>query len=500
MATPLTLEITYDQLRREIGRYLGAGRSPSSDFDADDTTDVEDILASGLRKFYWPPPIENANSHTWSFLSPVSTLDIASGQEVYQLPEDFSGTISGAFCFAEDVENRQLSRASERGITALYARADRDGTPQYFALRTKQAEGRTRYELVLYPKPDASYTLSYRYPVEPGTIHEHNEKPLGGAVHAETILEACLAAAEEKLEDGGQEMHQKLFLERLATSIRIDRMNTSGEEDVWPDEHPAEDLGVNLAYLRRVVGRHMGYGPNSATWTHLQFKTVELVIENGLRKFYNPPVLPGQRYAHEWAFLRPVRPLVTQSSVSTYTLDDDFAMLDGPITFNAGSNTLWPAIEEIGEHQIRMRLQRYSTTGRPQICATRPTKPDKASGGKWELLLWPIPDGAYTLNIRMRIVPPLLAADEDRPYGHLRHANTILEACLCAADEMNEKSNGIHGNKFLECLMSSVGHDQKADSPGSLGYNRDPSDMEYAAYGDWHERDENIVTHNGNTY
>jgi hypothetical protein len=48
-----------------------------------------------------------------------------------------------------------------------------------------------------------------------------NEYPLGGVVHGETILEACLAAAEATLVDA-EGVHSKRFMECLASSIRID--------------------------------------------------------------------------------------------------------------------------------------------------------------------------------------------------------------------------------------------------------------------------------------
>src|SRR4030067_839350 len=70
----VSLTVDYTTLRREIGRFLGYSRD-SAEWDADQTTDVADILTSGLRRYLSPPPVSGERySHEWSFLSPVATL------------------------------------------------------------------------------------------------------------------------------------------------------------------------------------------------------------------------------------------------------------------------------------------------------------------------------------------------------------------------------------------------------------------------------------------
>lgn len=490
-----TLDLTYATLEREIGRYLGDGRANTS-FSANDTLDVADIIASGLRRFYWPPPSDEAKGqHVWSFLSPNADLVTVSGTHEYLLPVDFSGMFARGFTHAEGVEERPLSRTSEQAIEALYAKSNRSGVPKYFATRVRNVDGKSRYFVSLYPEPDAAYTLTYAYAVEPKTLDTDNTTPLGGAVHAETIIEACLAAAEERIEDGGSGLHAKRFMELLVTSIRIDRTANGGMGDVWPEEIPAANLGVNLAYLRRVLGRHIGLGPHPATWTHREFNEVELIIQTGLRKFYNPPCL-DRSYPHEWSFLKPIRPINTQADASTYELPEEFEMMDGPLTYAPGSNSYLATVNEVGEHQLRKRLEYATAAGRPRLYAIRPKQTNGAVGTRFEIMLWPIPDGAYTLHGRMRITPPLLAADRDQPYGGKRHAQTVIEACLCAADELRG-TQGIHGKQFIECLRASIGHDQRADSPESFGQNLDPDNSD--EYGGRFSCNSQIVTYNGVT-
>ncbi len=218
----MTLAVDYNKLRREVGRMLGYGRTTAS-WSSDQAEDVADILESGLRKFYFPlmPAGEGQAFHRWSFLRPLATLDISSGTRAYDLPEDFAGGLE-CFTFAAGSDLAKTYRAEEERVRSLHAKADLNGPPRYFAIRPKAAADgvATRYEAIFYPVPDATYTLSYRYAIEPKSLDAANSAPLGGAVHGETIIEACLAAAEKLNDEEG--IHTKRFQECLAASIQMD--------------------------------------------------------------------------------------------------------------------------------------------------------------------------------------------------------------------------------------------------------------------------------------
>lgn len=69
-----TLIQTYSTLRRAIGAHLGYGRDPTA-WSSDETTDVADILKSGLMQAYFPPPHQQGRrAHEWSFLKPLAQL------------------------------------------------------------------------------------------------------------------------------------------------------------------------------------------------------------------------------------------------------------------------------------------------------------------------------------------------------------------------------------------------------------------------------------------
>jgi len=217
----VSLRLTYDELRREIGRFLGYDRDPDN-WDSTQTTDVGDIIKSGMRWFYFPNVGEQR--YTWSFLRKIGTISTASGTATYELADDFEGLLSG-FTYSDDTAKRFMARTTEREIRSLYANDYASGPPEYCALRAVQPSSvdTTRYEALLYPVPDAAYTLSYQYAICPDELSTNNQYHLGGTAHSECVLESCLAAAERVMRpEVGPGVHTQRFQECLQASIKID--------------------------------------------------------------------------------------------------------------------------------------------------------------------------------------------------------------------------------------------------------------------------------------
>jgi hypothetical protein len=361
----------------------------------------------------------------------------------------------------------------------------------------------TQYEALFYPTPDSTYTVSYRYSLTPPDLSEQQPIPLGGPQHGETIIEACLSAA-EKLNQDTEDIHERRFLECLARSIQADQnLNRVPDEQAWPLENAASDLGITKAYLKRLIGRQLGFGPHSAVWSHKQSEEIKLALETGLRKFYSPQVLPGEKYSYEWSFLRPTASLFANAYTYTYDLPPGFVSIEGPLTLAPAAGYMYPPIEVVGEHQIRVRLQASEAAGRPRMAAIRLKPIDPAGGTHWEILLWPPPDNTYQITYRYNVNPAMIPDEANLPYGGQQHAQTIIEACLAAAEEQNDKIEGPHGQLFVQALISSVSHDRRTGSPEKLGYNRDASDRPLAPYvpfANWHDCDTNLVSYNDQLY
>lgn len=220
-----TLDLTYEELRRRIGRYLGCSGDPDN-WTANQTSDVDDALRSGLRRFYYPP-----SGHIWSFLKQLHTITTVASTRSYNLAANFA-SLTDTFSYAPNVKQPPLESIDEEVLRQLYAGAEQTGPPKYFTIRTKPiGDGnRTQHEVLFYPVPDKEYVLTYRYLVEPMALSLSNLYPLGGAIHAETILESCLFSAEiilnsESAQTRGGYIHQPHFERHLAASIELDQRN-----------------------------------------------------------------------------------------------------------------------------------------------------------------------------------------------------------------------------------------------------------------------------------
>lgn len=423
----------------------------------------------------------------------------------------------GASASSDREGPHRISVVSDDQIRQLAATAAKSGYPRYCAVRPKPSNGsgRQRYEVVFYPTPDSTDTLEYRYSLIPETLSEAHPYPLGGPQYAELLLASCLAVDEQRSfsQQVGDEIHERghnldvqgaataRFMERLAAAVQQDMQSLQQtEDDIWPVDEKANGLIVNKAYLQRLVGIEMKYGPHRGAWTHRQMQEVDLVLQMGLRKFYAPPAVAGERSSHEWSFLDASGSVTLVADTYTYDLPDDFAMLAEPtLTFQQGSSVLYPPLPVVGEYQIRQRLQRTDASARPDMCAIRVKQPDASEGTRYEILFWPIPDQAYTLDFRYSINPYLLDDHTTLPLGGQPHMQTVIEAVLSAAEDRMGRP-GPHTDMFLQRLAWSVAHDQKASAPHRLGMNVDMSDYPYGRFTSWHDCDENIVTYNGVEY
>jgi hypothetical protein len=464
---------SYQWLLREVGASLGLGYDRAQ-WDHEKVGMVESIVQRGYLQFCFPPPVgEEAPPHQWSFLTPLKTLDLASGTSTYELPSDFTG-LSGDFTYQSGTSTFRIPLVPESKLRQLFATASQSGSPRYAAIRPKVAnDAEQRYEVVFYPTPNESATVEYRHTIVPEPLTETNQWPLGGRQMAEAILESCLSIAQET---AGAQTSSERWMRKLSAAIQFDTQTLRPkEEDLWPLENPSVGLSVSKAYLKRLIGRQMGHGPNPGAWTATQLNEVMLALETGLRMFYHPTPLPGERVSHGWSFLRPIYTLSTAEGESTYQLPSDFAMVDGPLLYAPGENALYPEIPLVSEHQVRMKLQANASTGRPYLAATRVGPLESSGATRWEMVLFPTADDTYRISFPYKVNPSMMADEEVLPYGGDPHAQTIVEACLAACEQVKGEQ-GAHSGLFQERLIASVMMDRQASAPATLGYNTDPSD------------------------
>lgn len=252
-----TLSLKVTDIQARLGAYAGFGRGALFSEPAWTATQqavLDDATQSGLRRFYYPPPVgQMKESYAWSFLRPTALLTLNPGQSTVPLPEDFGGvegnltiqTASGVLWGPirvtnpgeVDVQFAQLPAATGKPVMASVRWGA--GTTQF---------GGQRAELYLWPTADQQYPLQFAYYVLPDYLTTANPYALGGMAHAETVLESCLAVLEERLDDipMGRGPHGIAFAARLEASVAMDRKSKAA----WlgPNLDRSDDAGFTRGW------------------------------------------------------------------------------------------------------------------------------------------------------------------------------------------------------------------------------------------------------------
>jgi hypothetical protein len=206
---------------------------------ASELRNLNRLIFRGLRAFYYPQQI-SGTIYDWPFLRSKLTLLVQANQGDYEMPYAFGGAL-GTLRFGEvDSVFFPVRKVSQEIIDANRAtNVSTTGFPQMYTERPVMHAGRegTRWEILVWPTPDATYTLTGTmriHPLAPDTTATTPQLYLyGGPEHEETILASVLASCELFLEGQPGPMAQD-YERKLRTSIAMCALM-----------HPSEKLGYN---------------------------------------------------------------------------------------------------------------------------------------------------------------------------------------------------------------------------------------------------------------
>jgi hypothetical protein len=260
-----TLADNYRILIGEVGDNLGYGKGvDNGEEEWSDNTHrrLKSYVKSGLRQFYFPPPDGSGQSYKWSFLCPLATLTVTSGSETVDLPDDFGGVEGKLYVHGSEATSNLKATIDISGrareMHAHYPSAT--GFPRVAEIEHKRGttEHRSnRARLVLWPTPDAGYTIKLRYNLLPAMLTGDLPYAYGGVEHAETLLASCLAIAEERAEDlrPQDRVHGPKFMVMLRASISRDRLRKGDTVGLM------RDLSDGQEDRRGDRWRRFGYAP-----------------------------------------------------------------------------------------------------------------------------------------------------------------------------------------------------------------------------------------------
>lgn len=264
-------------------------------------------------------------------------------------------------------------------------------------------------------------------------------------------------------------------------------------------------LAVTFGVLKARVGDYFGYGRGAdvygePAWTTQQETTIKEMVESGLRLFYDPAPIDGVKYS--WSFLRPATTLTLTEGDPFATLPDGFGGFDGDLTVTQDDTSLltW-RVRVTGEGEVRSaHAADVSSSGRPLIaCEYRGDETSSEYGQRFRLYVFPTPDRAYTVGFAYRLLVDGLTDLLPYHYGGAAHAETVVAACMAAAELYRDNippGQGPMWLYYLNRLSASIATDKRRN-PGHLGYNGDRSDLAFdRRQANWGRR----VTYNGVQY
>lgn len=148
-------------------------------------------------------------------------------QSSYVLPDLFGGFTGDLFLNQQaNTLGYSLVRASKEEILGLQRSnvADFAAQPVKFSVYPADQTGVVdqKWLLSVWPLPDASYTLTGFYAVNPYRLTSSLPYPMGGLPLSECLREAVMAAAEIEFK-GELGIHNQLFRQRLQAAVSFDR-------------------------------------------------------------------------------------------------------------------------------------------------------------------------------------------------------------------------------------------------------------------------------------
>lgn len=265
-------------------------------------------------------------------------------------------------------------------------------------------------------------------------------------------------------------------------------------------------LAIPWTELQARVGSFMGWGRGllvygDLAWSSYQQFEIDGIVGSGLRQFYYPPPMEGMTGSYDWSFMHPVAGIDFPAGVSTVPLPDDFGGFEGRMTIRTTTTTSQPwQIDWLNEGQINEMYSRTpQMSGPPKYAAEQALKGTTATQGqRKQLLIFPLADRDYQLQVAYYINPDFLNGAFPFAYGGSQHAETILESCLAVAEVRLDDSSSVHAAKFAERLAASISMDRR-NKPQSLGYNGDRSDRRGLTRRDMHWFAPS-ATYNGNSF
>jgi hypothetical protein len=183
----------------------------------------------------------------------------------------------------------------------------------------------------------------------------------------------------------------------------------------------------------------------------------------------------------------------TITPTGMFRLPDDFGSLHSTtILFVAGNNDQ-RQITVTSEALVQSALQVNTNQARPTMAGVRPLTTDGVTGQRFDLCVHPIPEQNYVVNFRYEVHPNALTAGL-YPYGGMKYAEVIRQACLAAAESMFNDHKQVRRQEYAVALRMAIADSNRHNGMERLGITRNREPFNRRRYGGYVEHDDLIST------
>lgn len=228
-------------------------------------------------------------------------------------------------------------------------------------------------------------------------------------------------------------------------------------------------LVVDYSVLKSRIGRMLAVPSDESRWETRQKESVDNVIRDGLRQYYEPPQVDVFG-PHTWSFLYPSTTIKTVTDQRWYDLPEDFSHLNSAaaVCYTETANRYSP-LDITSEARLRELENQESDSGRPRMVATRVKQSRGESYQEWEIGFHPTPNDEFEFAYQYYAAPYMVTEDRPYPLGGQSHSQGILLSCLAAAESYEFGQRGDHYAAFIEQLKADIAHDARR-GPSTVGY------------------------------
>lgn len=220
-------------------------------------------------------------------------------------------------------------------------------------------------------------------------------------------------------------------------------------------------LSLTRDQVRQRIALFLGFGMRIEDWDADQVQQIDLVLTDGLGRFYRP-VTEGKT-VYEWSFLKPTASLTLIVGTSTYDLPDD---CDGAVDrFFLTTGADPGPLLQIPVDELLIQQANDSNTGTPKYFAVRPKAggPNSLISRRWEVIFFPTPNEAATARYHYPVNPDAPGTGANNPYllGGSAHSQTIVASCLAVAEMLLKPMSTAMGEEFARRMAASIAADER---------------------------------------